>query len=66
MSVKGWNFKLLIVVGHGSKGGRRVRLPSSAPLKTLGIPTIPRVFNLVKIPAWTHGDHNRRKRTPPI
>ena len=31
MSVKGWNFKLLIVVGHGFKGGRRVRLPSSAP-----------------------------------
>lgn len=31
MSVKGWNFKLLIAVGHGSKRGRRVRLPSSAP-----------------------------------
>lgn len=31
MSVKGWNFKLLIAVGHGFEGGRRVRLPSSAP-----------------------------------
>lgn len=31
MSVKGWNFKLLIVAWHGFEGGRRVRLPSSAP-----------------------------------
>ena len=31
MSVKGWNSKLLIVAEHDSKGGRRVRLPSSAP-----------------------------------
>lgn len=46
MSVKGWNFKLLIVVGHGSKGGRRVRLPSSAPFETLGIVGISRVFLL--------------------
>lgn len=38
MSVKGWNFKLLIAVGHGFEGGRRVRLPSSAPFETLGIP----------------------------
>lgn len=46
MSVKGWNFKLLIDVGHGSKGGRRVRLPSSAPFETLGIVGISRVFLL--------------------
>ena len=46
MSVKGWNFKLLIVAEHDSKGGRRVRLPSSAPFETLGIVGIPRVFLL--------------------
>ena len=44
MSVKGWNFKLLIVAWHGFEGGRRVRLPSSAPFETLGIATIPRVL----------------------
>lgn len=50
MSVKGWNFKLLIAVGHGSKRGRRVRLPSSAPFETLGIVGIPRVFYCHKRP----------------
>lgn len=49
MSVKGWNFKLLIVVGHGFKGGRRVRLPLSAPLISNGetIQSFQRFFNLV-------------------
>ena len=50
MSVKGWNFKLLIAVGHGSKRGRRVRLPSSAPYaSTLRLQNliIPMILNFV-------------------
>ena len=51
MSVKGWNFKLLIAVGHGFEGGRRVRLPSSAPLKTLEIPVFSADFRHSHNPA---------------